>query len=137
MDVLVMNRKKASRFSYANRNIRTAMISITDPDKPDNDIKIDENNVAFLLRCKFGDVVDPNNSESISKKQAEEIAAFVKEHKNEVTQIIVHCEGGVSRSSGVAAAIQKYMTGDDSEIFDSFKYRPNILCYRRVLDALM
>lgn len=137
MEVLVMNRKRASKFSYANKNIRTAMISITDPDKPDNDIRIDENNVAFLLRCKFRDVVDPNNPYGISIEQAEEIANFVEEHKNKVKQIIVHCEGGVSRSSGVAAAIQKYITGDDSKIFDSFRYRPNILCYRRVLEALM
>lgn len=36
-----------------------------------------------------------------------------------------------------SAAIQKYITGDDSKIFDSFRYRPNILCYRRVLEALM
>lgn len=43
MEVLVMNRKRASKFSYANKNIRTAMISITDPDKPDNMLRDYEN----------------------------------------------------------------------------------------------
>ena len=73
----------------------------------------------------------------ISKETAEEIANFAKEWWNKVDQIVVHCDGGVSRSAGVAAAILKYFTGDDSEIFDNPNYYPNMLVYRMVLNALM
>ena len=51
--------------------------------------------------------------------------------------VIVHCDAGISRSSGVAAAILKAKTGDDSQIFNSPKYRPNMRCYRIILDELM
>lgn len=50
---------------------------------------------------------------------------------------IVHCDAGISRSSGVAAAILKAKTGDDSQIFNNPKYRPNMRCYRIVLDEFM
>lgn len=135
MNVIVMNRAQASSYSYADKGIKTAMISITDVNKEDNDIKIDKDNVAFLLRRKFLDVVDPEDPNSITIEQAMEIAKFVMRHKKSVRQIIVHCEGGISRSAGVAAAILKYLNNNDSEIFDSPKYCPNILAYRRVLEA--
>ena len=51
--------------------------------------------------------------------------------------MIVHCDAGISRSSGVAAAILKAKTGDDSQIFNNPKYRPNMRCYRIVLDEFM
>lgn len=133
--VIVMSRKQANYYSYDNKNVKTAMISITDPGSSDNNIKIDDCNVAFLLRCKFADVSDTKDN-GITKEQAKQIATFVKKHYGNVEQIIVHCEAGISRSAGVAAAILKYFTNDDSQIFDSYKYRPNTLCYRNVLEAL-
>lgn len=133
--VIVMSRKQANYYSYDNKNVKTAMISITDPGSSDNNIKIDDCNVAFLLRCKFADVSDIKDN-GITKEQAKQIATFVKKHYGNVEQIIVHCEAGISRSAGVAAAILKYFTNDDSQIFDSYKYRPNTLCYRNVLEAL-
>ena len=81
-------------------------------------------------------LTDVWNDNGITKEQAKQIATFVKKHYGNVEQIIVHCEAGISRSAGVAAAILKYFTNDDSQIFDSYKYRPNTLCYRNVLEAL-
>ena len=58
-----------------------------------------------------------------------------KGYKDKVECIIVHCEVGVSRSAGVMAAIQKYLTGDDSAIFNNGAFSPNMYCYRMMLDA--
>lgn len=50
-------------------------------------------------------------------------------------RIIVQCEAGISRSAGVAAAILKHVYNDDSAIFKSYKYKPNMTCYNKVLTA--
>ena len=74
---------------------------------------------------------DHNSPEDDAKK----IVEFLKKYPN--TDIIVHCDAGISRSSGVAAAIMKWATGDDSPIFKSYRYCPNTWCYRKTLEALM
>lgn len=51
-------------------------------------------------------------------------------------QIIVHCEAGVSRSAGVAAALLKYAGEDQNQILKNPKYRSNMTCYRMVLNCL-
>lgn len=74
----------------------------------------------------------------IDQKQAEQIAKFIRMiYADEyVHTIVVHCEAGISRSAGVAAAILKWWIGDDSPIFDNNYYRLNMRCYRMVLNAL-
>ena len=69
----------------------------------------------------------------MSSDEAKAIVDFVERNKDKY--IIVHCDAGISRSSAVAAAILKYYTGDDSRIFDSRRYSPNMWCYRKVLEA--
>lgn len=66
---------------------------------------------------------------------AKKVSSFVKRHPN--TDIIVHCDAGISRSAGVAAAIMKWSTGDDTPIFNSWHYHPNMWAYRKTLNALM
>ena len=61
----------------------------------------------------------------------------MKKWYDKVDTIIVHCNAGISRSSGVCAAIMKAMTGDDSLIFENPKYLPNTTCYKVVLEEFM
>ena len=68
----------------------------------------------------------------ISRLKFEEYIA-----QNHNKSSLVHCGAGQSRSAGVAAAILKWMTGSDAQIFDNRKYTPNMRCYRLVLEALM
>lgn len=56
-------------------------------------------------------------------------------HRKGVDFIVCHCDAGISRSSGVAAALSKYYNGTDFEFFDP-PYRPNMLVYTKVLNAL-
>ena len=74
----------------------------------------------------------------MSDEQGVEVANFIKGwiNKTYVEKIIVQCEAGCSRSSGVCAAIMKYLTGDDMSIFRNPKYSPNMNCYRMVYNAL-
>lgn len=84
----------------------------------------------------FEDIDDASDLTSISNEDARNIANYVRKYADKSEDLIcyVNCEAGLSRSAGVAAAISKYFLGDDSWVFKT-KY-PNMLCYRRVLEAL-
>ena len=93
---------------------------------------IEDDNIEYVKK-KFAQKGDGTSSDEDAKK----ICEAVNEMKDFVTQIIVHCEAGVSRSAGVAAAIGKYLNGDDMFIFGAPRFSPNITCYRKVLNTFM
>jgi len=68
-------------------------------------------------------------------EQALQIVDFVNEMKGKVEVLVCHCEGGISRSSGVAAALSLMINGSDNEIFHNDKYIPNMFVYRKMLNA--
>ena len=63
-------------------------------------------------------------------KDAERIVEFSEKYKDKL--LIIHCDAGISRSSGIAAAILRHYTGDDAEIFDNYSYDPNMWCYFKI-----
>jgi predicted protein tyrosine phosphatase len=93
-----------------------------------------EKHSCFFLPLAFYDVSTTDTDlEEFSMEQAEQAVKFVDKVVLDegVKVIICHCDGGISRSAGMAAAIAKHYFGDDSEYFKS--YSPNILVYRRML----
>lgn len=90
-----------------------AMISITAPDRDLADLKGFTN----LLRLSFADVdfLNPEISvrakaktkDSFTTQQAKEIHAFVRTLPSNIRTLVVHCEGGYSRSCGVVLALHK------------------------------
>lgn len=146
MNVSVMSRDSAIRYCYKKHDAQTVMISISDPyiQYPNAPFCSKENNVVAILRLRFTDADKPGKdvygrdvteNDLISDWDAERIKSLLNRYQD--TEIIVHCDAGISRSSGVAAAILKAATGDDSIIFDTPRFRPNMRCYRTVLDKLM
>lgn len=114
------------------------VISIHDVNMPNARIRVGKclRDVLFL---GFDDVGGSffHGTTPMSAEQAKQVAEFVLKWKDKVDGILVNCEAGISRSSGTCAAIMKYLTGDDSRIFESSMFCPNMTCYRLVLDALM
>ena len=100
---------------------------------------LDENqNLFHRLHLEFEDWDKEADGEIvISDIDATMIARFVKTWNDSPAEydLYVNCEAGQSRSAGVAAAIAKYLF-DDDEIFFRIKH-PNMICYRKVLNALM
>ena len=146
MNVAVMSRSRAMSYCH-HQNARPAvMISISDPYmrysispfiSPDNLI-------IEILNLSFADADAPgidvygreaSSSDLMQPEDGQKIKALLERHPN--TDIIVHCDAGISRSAGVAAAIMKAKTGDDSQIYDSPVYYPNSHCYRTTLNALL
>lgn len=133
--IIIMSRSNAYKYQFKNHNEKTAIISITDVDASYNNIHCtSQNGIKAVLALKFEDV-ERGYPDCITFADAEKIVDFVNAYKDKVDTIIVHCEAGISRSSGVAAAITKYFGGDDKSIFDSPKYCPNMACYNAVLEA--
>lgn len=136
MNFYVCSRENAKRMSYKICE-PTLIISITDPNKMPNNFAKNPN-IKSICRVMFDDIDKNEEKEgyliAMTEKDAEKIKSCVEKHKDKVDCIIVHCEAGISRSSGVMAAIQKYLIGSDEAIFNNAKYCPNMHCYKMMLE---
>lgn len=135
MQVIVMNKRDAKRESYKLSAPKTAIISIANINDNDN-VFAHRDWLCAVLKLKFDDV-ESNEPDCISADDAACIVHFINRIKDKTDRVIVHCEAGVSRSAGVAAAIMKFINMDDSIIFNDDKFRPNMTCYEKVLNAFI
>jgi rhodanese-related sulfurtransferase len=111
-------------------NLKHLMISIRSPHSKPASIPANKNQIA-LLQMSFSESEESDFSESFNDQQAEEIAKFVGTYRGKVKAIVVHCEMGISRSAGVAAAIVKMLGHSPLWIFE--EYSPNLLAYTKIL----
>ncbi|MBE6994772.1 MAG: hypothetical protein E7423_09070 [Ruminococcaceae bacterium] len=145
MHVTVMNRAQAVSYCHKRHDRPAVMISISDPyeERAGRVFCSPQNMLKSILRLRFADADRPGPDvygreasalDMMQDEDAARIADFVRRHQ--ALDLIVHCDAGVSRSAGVAAAILKHLTGDDSPIFNDPRFRPNMWCYRKTLAAL-
>lgn len=90
-----------------------AVISITAPERPRAEI----GGFNHVLRLSFADVdfLNPDLSEkarsklvfAFTEEQGNAIRVFVDALPDEITSVVVHCEGGYSRSCAVAIALHR------------------------------
>lgn len=116
---------------------RTAIISITAPGQPPV-IFAENDSIIDIFRMVFWDIASPVHGNSKMKCPEQQdfngLRAFVDEMVKEHVQIfIVHCAAGISRSAGVAAALNEYL-GLHEDIFGNPNYFPNRLVYRLSLN---
>lgn len=140
MEFVILNKSKAERLSYTDYSSDKVIISISTPG--DEKAKFDSNNktIKDILYLDFYDI--SYNSQEIFKgyepmtdEDAVKIRDFVLKWKDKVDTIWVHCDAGISRSAGVAAGILEALGKDNSYIFDSKMYFPNLLCYSKILNV--
>ena len=128
-----MDRYEASMVSFEPDAPSTAIISITDVGSIPNSFQ----NPVWLkavLKLQFDDVLDGERN-CITQADAKAISDFVCRAGSDVSRLIVHCEAGVSRSAGVAAAILNFISGDGTPILKDQRFYPNMTCYRKVIQA--
>lgn len=114
-------------------NEEISIISITDPGMNHPELG-HVTGVNEILKLRFYDEESGDNT--ITMYDAIQIKHFVDDNINKVDTIYVNCDGGVSRSSAVAAALLKYMGLDDSKIWKNGKYSPNRLVYETLAIVL-
>lgn len=130
-EIRIMSRNEAKQYS-AHKNIPdSVIISIYSTGDIPCRFFANEHIKAVGKWC-FDDLA---NEQGISIEQAKQIADFVKRHKD-IHTMVVHCDAGISRSAGIAAAIAAWAFGNDSQIFDDPQYIPNMRCYRFMVRAL-
>ncbi|MCB9603075.1 MAG: hypothetical protein H6720_22390 [Sandaracinus sp.] len=64
---------------------------------------------------------------------ADRVWDFLEAHRDGITCVVLHCDAGMSRSPGVAAAIARVEHGDDTFFFR--RYHPNMRVYRTLLES--
>lgn len=126
---LVLGRLEVMRLDLSEPH---AVISIREPgsDLP----LIAENDLCRgVLRLSFHDLDQPKGPESelFTPVHAREILAFVDLVRRDIEALVIHCEAGISRSAGVAAALSRAFFGEDRYFFDH--YIPNRLVYSTLL----
>jgi len=146
MRIQVFSRKQAVEQSKVDCAEDKVIISISTPGNEFPEFYEQNYSILDILFLSFYDIEDKNeilpaatDEQIFNDNMATQIADFVKfwDVKNNDVNIWVHCDAGVSRSAGVAAALQKYFNGDDSMYFSNDgKYVPNMLCYRKTLEKL-
>lgn len=135
MKIHVLSRKAmAALLEQKEIPANAAIISISTPDVSYVPLPFCKCENLALLELQFDDVDSYSGGlEPMSWEQAESVADFVL--GNRTREFWVHCDAGQSRSAGVAAAIAKYLFGDDSPFFQG-GYTPNMKCYSQTLCAL-
>lgn len=68
--------------------------------------------------------------------EADNLAEFIYNAKNEGLDIICQCDYGESRSAGCAAAILEHFYKTGISIFADYKYYPNQVVFNKMLEAL-
>ena len=112
----------------------------TAPEFPNNPTILDVLSLSFYdIENKKEMLIPVADDEIFNTNYAKQIKDFVtfwrKNENPKLEEIWVHCDAGVSRSAGVAAALLKALFNDDSEIYDNPRYFPNFLCYKTLLEA--
>lgn len=89
-----------------------------------------------VLRLSFPDadvaVADVTADRLFGAEHADRIWDFLDAHRDAITCLVLHCDAGMSRSPGVAAAIARVLHGDDTFFFR--RYHPNMRVYRTLLE---
>jgi predicted protein tyrosine phosphatase len=134
LDFVVHSRKAVE--SAALPDVPHIVVSITT--SPFDEVRIPSSpHCLGILRLAFFDSDLPAEQEGpdglFSRDDARQIWRFVLPLRERLRCIVLHCNAGVSRSPGVAAALSKVLCGDDQAFFE--RYRPNQRVYRLLLDV--
>jgi predicted protein tyrosine phosphatase len=138
--IRVFSRRDAERFDPPKKY--HAWISITTPGDDNAYIQLRKPYDVGIKRVAFHDIddgeaggVDMNGDPYIIPDMfsAREIYSFVRWNIMAIEELYIHCDAGISRSAGVAAALSKIFLGTDEEFFKA-PYHPNRLIYRLILE---
>ncbi len=116
------------------------IISIRTPGDERAEFNAGNSTIKDILYLSFYDVSTETQDifkgyPAMTDEDAIKIKDFVLKWKDRIDTLWVHCDAGISRSAGVAAGIMDGIDEDSSQIFDSKMCFPNMLCYRKTLNA--
>ncbi|MHA2013337.1 MAG: hypothetical protein ACTSWG_13285 [Candidatus Helarchaeota archaeon] len=142
MKILVFNEESIQKAITTEKHI---LISVQDPECDFVKLPKLKSRLAWLglkffdmdidrLKQKIKDVNNFCAKEKLipfTHHHAKSILSFVNEWKDKVDYIYVNCVTGISRSAGIAGALNKILNGEDDYYFKH--YIPNRYVYRLIL----
>lgn len=151
MKIMILSRNVAKDVSPVAQSLgKTAMIRISSlPEMPPLTFKDEYQDV---IEFNFDDVTDGwfnqavkeagfsavlEHARPINLDEAKRIIEFAEKNRD-VDTLIVHCDAGVCRSSGVALALCRYVYQDwdnHNMIQKSAQFRPNLTVVDRIREA--
>jgi len=139
MRVSIYSREDIEALARQGFRDRAAVISFYDEGREPLDLSGTDYDVFQVTVENFGldDLVKYGLTYKTYFPEAEELASFIFDAKNDGVEIICQCERGQSRSAGCAAAIRQFFDGDGIEVFANYDYSPNRLMYHKVFNALI
>lgn len=134
MEIIVLSKQQAIIRSCTDFDKKKIIISVRDPNNDKAGFNSCNSSIKDILYLSFYDISEETKSifggyESMSPIDAILIRDFVLKWQNEVDEIWIQCEMGMSRSAGIAAALMEYFSIDSNSILNSNQYYPNKLCY--------
>lgn len=131
--IKIMNRQDAREFTHQPAKQPYAIISIRDVGAQPNEFAQNPA-ITGILNLAFDDV-DAGERNCITANDATAILSFVTQMMQQTSNFLIHCEGGVSRSAGIAAALLLLYNNDDSSVFTNPRLCPNETVYTSLLTA--
>ncbi len=133
MKFAVKSRDETVQMSHENLKEKVIIVSITDKHSNYPNFAPNEN-IIGILKLQFDDV-EGWEIGHITNNDARDILNFVENFVQVAERIIVHCEYGISRSSGICAALMLLLKEKDDYVLENPYFCPNIYCYRSVLQS--
>jgi len=133
MKVVVYNREEMERAALEAFHIRIVIHDLFLP-RPQLRNTVNCREVLYL---SFDDIsYESEVDQPFSIADSVRVAELLKRNCSEIDVVLVSCEAGLSRSPGMAAAIEEYYTGDESMYFWDSSKEPNRLVYEKMKVAL-
>ena len=99
--------------------------------------KINHPNMRMLDNCHKVEVMDTeieNKAFSFNYDEGLKVKEFL-DRENDFGRLYVCCDSGESRSTAMAAAVMRYYGESDKQIWTNPYYHPNLLVYKKQLNA--
>jgi predicted protein tyrosine phosphatase len=136
----IMGKDEFLKINKVIKRSNVALIAILDPD-----MEIHSNDIihgyADVLQIKFWDLEFPvDNLKVITDLQGIEIYKFIV--KNSINKFLIHCSAGISRSAGVAMAVECIVKNggnlfeyklSPSAIVNFGRYHPNYTVFDAII----
>lgn len=140
MEFLILNRGQV--LTIAKDIVEPhVVLSVREPNKPqaaypDNDSRIAVRRFVFTDEdCEATAQRNGQTHLLMTDEQAEHLLKFVKDFDQHITLIVCQCDGGLSRSAGMAAALSVIYNGPGSDSHIFTRKIPNRYVYRKILEA--
>ena len=133
-NIQIMSKSECTIFT--TKDLKEDYIIISINNSNDNTVLYINPHIKDILTLQFDDIekqLEGNILMTID--QGKQIKEFIDKHKD-ITNIVVHCTAGISRSGAIGCCLARYLNDDDEYLLKTGKYIPNKHVYKIMCEVL-